>query len=106
MYEVQIHDDTPRNQWKLAVIEELVRGADWYVRSVTVHTASGRINQPIACLYPLEVLANECSTSNVPEMSSQETEKQLDTHDGQDDMTIKIHSKSNDQSEGPSDGMD
>ena len=32
---VQIHDDTPRTQWKLGVIEELEKGNDEYVRSVS-----------------------------------------------------------------------
>ena len=59
---VQIHDDSPRNQWKLAVIEDLKKGDDGYVRSVTVRTANGRTNRPIACLYPLEVSMDECSS--------------------------------------------
>ena len=53
---VQIHDDTPRHQWKLGVIEELVKGNDGFIRSVTVRTARGRTNRPIARLYPLEVV--------------------------------------------------
>ena len=52
---VQIHNDTPRAQWKLGVIEELVKGNDDFIRSVTVRTASGRTNCSIAHLYPLEV---------------------------------------------------
>ena len=59
---VQIHDDSPRNQWKLAVIEDLKKGDDGYVRSVTVRTANGRTNRPIARLYPLEVSMDECSS--------------------------------------------
>jgi len=49
---VQIHDDTPRHQWKLGVIEELVKGNDGFIRSVTVRTARGRTNRPIVRLYP------------------------------------------------------
>ena len=56
---VQIHDDTPRHQWRLGVIEELVKGDDGFIRSVTLHTAGGRTNRPIACLYPLEVSAEQ-----------------------------------------------
>ena len=57
---VQIHDDSPRNQWKLAVIEDFKKGDDGYIRSVTVRTANGRTNRPIARLYPLEVSVEEC----------------------------------------------
>ena len=66
---VQIHDDIPRTQWKLGVIEELMKGNDEFVRSVTVCTASGRANRPIARLYPIEV---EYSSS--VESSQQEPE--------------------------------
>ena len=59
---VQIHDNVPRSQWKLAVIEGVNRGDDGFVRSVTVRTASGRTNRPIARLYPLEVSVDEGST--------------------------------------------
>jgi len=52
---VQIHDDCPRSQWKLAVIEDLTYGGDGYIQSVTVRTANGRTNRPVAWLYPLEV---------------------------------------------------
>ena len=67
---VQIHDDLPRNQWKLAVIEDLKKGDDGYIRSVTVRTASGRTNRPIARLYPLEVSADEYSTNGSIEQST------------------------------------
>ena len=77
---VQIHDDAPRSQWKLGVIDGLTRGNDGYIRSVTVHTASGRTNRPIARLYPLEVSADECSVSGISERSTQQVgEQQQDT---------------------------
>jgi len=67
---VQIHDDLPRNQWKLTVIEDLKKGDDGYIRSVTVRTANGRTNRPIARLYPLEVSADEYSTNGGTEQST------------------------------------
>ncbi|RMX46501.1 hypothetical protein pdam_00020512 [Pocillopora damicornis] len=55
---VLIHDETPRNQWKLGVIIQLHQGKDGLVRSVTLRTARGNlISRPIEKLYPLEVLA-------------------------------------------------
>ena len=57
---VLIHDETPRNQWKLGVIIQLHQGKDGLVRSVTLRTAKGNlISRPIEKLYPLEVLAEE-----------------------------------------------
>ena len=81
---VQIHDDAPRNQWKLGVIEGLNRGNDGYIRSVTVRTASGRINRPIARLYPLEVSVDECSVNKGSEELKQQETDQQDVHDSQD----------------------
>ncbi|XP_065901997.1 uncharacterized protein [Dysidea avara] len=60
---VLIHDDTPRVQWKLAVIEQVNKGADGLIRSANVRTSTGRTNRSIARLYPLEVTATETSTT-------------------------------------------
>ena len=89
---VQIHDDVPRNQWKLAVIEGVNRGDDGYIRSVTVRTANGRTNRPIARLYPLEVSADEhptVSTDDGAEGPSQEETEQRDDHDDEDDSDTR-----------------
>ena len=59
---VLVYDDSPRNTWKLAIVEELMTGKDGLVRAVKIKTAQGRTNRPIAKLIPLEV-----STPIVPE---------------------------------------
>ena len=56
---VLIHDDTPRVQWKLAIIEGVNKGADGLICSTNVRTSTGRTNRPNARLYPLEVTAAE-----------------------------------------------
>ena len=62
---VFIHDDTPRMQWKLAIIEELTRGLDGFVRVAKIRTSSGKTNRPLAKLYPLEVnMSEEQGVSN------------------------------------------
>ena len=76
------------------MIEGLNRGNDGYIRSVTVRTASGRTNRPIARLYPLEVSVDECSVNKgSEELKQQETDQQgtdqqgtdqQDVHDSQD----------------------
>ena len=38
---VLVHDDKPRNSWKLAIIEELIRGNDGLVRAVNIRTKNG-----------------------------------------------------------------
>ena len=58
---VLIHDDTIRVQWKLAIIEGVNKEADGFICSATVRTSTGRTNQPIVKLYPLEVTAAELS---------------------------------------------
>ena len=53
---VLIHDNRPRNQWKLGVIVELHHGRDGFVRAVTLKTANGNfLSRPIEKLYPIEV---------------------------------------------------
>jgi hypothetical protein len=52
---VQVHDDGPRSQWKLAVIQELIPGNDGKIRAAAIKTKNGLTNRPISRLYPLEV---------------------------------------------------
>ena len=55
--DVQIYDESPRNQWKLGTIVELPTGNDGLTRAATLRTSSGLItSRPIVKLYPLEVL--------------------------------------------------
>ena len=63
---ILVHDDTPRIKWKLGVIEGVNKGADGLIRSAVIQTTTGKTNpttgktnQPIAHLYPLEVTASE-----------------------------------------------
>ena len=72
---VQIHDDCPRNQWRLGVVEEVVKGKDGFIRSVTLRTTSGRTNRPIARLYPLEVTHSPTDVETLeqePELPAQQ----------------------------------
>ena len=55
---VQIQDDCPRTQWRLAVVEELVPGNDGLVRSAKVQTKNGLTHRPIVKLYPIEECEN------------------------------------------------
>ena len=52
---VLVHDDTPRVNWKYAVIEGVIRGNDGLIRVANIRTSTGKTNQPITKLYPLEV---------------------------------------------------
>ena len=54
---VQVHDDTKRVNWRLAIIESLITGKDGLVRAANIRTSTGCTNRPIAKLYPLEVRA-------------------------------------------------
>ena len=56
---VQIHDDGPRIGWKLAVVEDVVRGNDGLVRAAKLRTSTGVTNRPIVRLYPLEVTSRD-----------------------------------------------
>ena len=56
---VLVHDDTPRINWQLAVIEDVIRGSDGLIRAANIRTKAGRTNRPIARLYPLEVRSTD-----------------------------------------------
>ena len=60
---VQIHDETPRTNWKLGLVKELVRGKDGLVRSVKIKTRTGETTRPIIKLYPLEIQSDDTATS-------------------------------------------
>ena len=55
---VVVHDDCPRLQWKLAVIDDLVEGNDGLIRSAHISTANHKTSRPITRLYPLEVVSS------------------------------------------------
>ena len=72
---VLIHDDTPRNQWKLGIIVQLQHGKDGLVRSVTLKTAKGNLlSRPIEKLYPIEVSAEVIKDSH-QDTQTEETSK-------------------------------
>ncbi|EFX70010.1 hypothetical protein DAPPUDRAFT_113063 [Daphnia pulex] len=52
---VLVHNEGPRLEWKLAVIEKLIIIPDGEVRATKIRTAGGKTNRPISKLYPLEV---------------------------------------------------
>ena len=56
---VLIHDDSPRARWKMAVIENLIKGNDGDIWAAEVRTNSGKTNRPIARLYPLEITSEQ-----------------------------------------------
>ena len=56
---VLIHDDGPRMQWKLAVVENLREGGDGLIRAADLRSSNGKTNRPIVRLYPLEVTADD-----------------------------------------------
>ena len=58
---VLIGDATPRVNWKMGIIVELLPSSDGQTRSVKVKTNSGYLTRPISKLYPLEI---QCIDSN------------------------------------------
>ena len=60
---VLIHDNVPRINWRLVMIEELITGNDGLI----LRAASGQTNRPITRLYPLEVMADPRNVEDVTE---------------------------------------
>ena len=59
-----VHDDKPRYSWKLAVIDELIRGNEGLVRAANIRTKTGTTNRPITKLHPLEITARVTEQAN------------------------------------------
>ena len=71
---VQIHDDTKRINWRLAVVKSVITGKDGLIHAANVRRSTGRTNRPITKLYPVEVAATTKSTPGYSLVPS--------THDG------------------------
>ena len=56
---VLVHNEGPRLDWRLAVVEELIVGGNGLIRTANIRMSTGRTNRPIVKLYLLEV--NSCS---------------------------------------------
>ena len=76
---ILIHDDKPRLNRKLAVIEDLLMGNDGFVRAANGRTGNYVTSRPISKLYPLKV---SCADSNLQgevargELNEQSTDSQ------------------------------
>ena len=71
---VLIHDDGPHVQWKLTLTEKLSEGGDGLIHAADVRTSSGKTNQLIAKLYPLEMTDDSTTATK-----NRATEEQDDT---------------------------
>ena len=60
---VLVHDDTPRVNWKYAIIEGVIRGNDGLIQAANIRTSTGKTTRPINKLYPLEVTSTSESHS-------------------------------------------
>jgi len=50
-----VHDEKPRMQWRLTIVEELIKGRDNLIHAAHVRMNNYRTTHPIVKLYPLEV---------------------------------------------------
>ena len=73
---VLIHDNVPRNQWKIGVVTDVRKGKDGLVRSVSLRISSGsELLRPIKKLYLLEV-SSENNAQGIEEDKEAIAEKQ------------------------------
>ena len=73
---VLIHDNMPRNQWKIGVVTDLHKGKDGLVRSVSLRLSSGNTLLRPKKLYPLEVSSENNTQSIEKEDKEAITDKQ------------------------------
>ncbi|XP_065914598.1 uncharacterized protein [Dysidea avara] len=87
-----VHDDTPRLNWRLAVVEDTIPGADGLIRAANIRTSTGRTNQPITKLYPLEITTAEsdtlCKQNSSPKENPSNSDAQSSTVEQTDDNSM------------------
>ena len=69
---VVVHDDAPRLHWKLAIVEEPIKGNDGLVCAARIRTDNCTTTRPIVKLYPLEVMSNDQSPVECTEQPADE----------------------------------
>ena len=76
---ILVHDDSPRVNWKYAVIESVIRRNDGLIRAVNIRTSTGKTTHPITKLYPLEVTsyADESSSDSIRESHSSPSQQMI-----------------------------
>jgi hypothetical protein len=58
--EVQVHKDSPRTRWNLAIVDSLIAGRDGLVRAARIHFSNILYaTKPIVKLCPLEAIDNK-----------------------------------------------
>jgi len=76
---VIVHDDNkPRLQWKLAMVEDLIKGMDGQVRAAHIRTSNYSTTRPVSKLYPLEV-HSESSEETVTDPAQEEAQQSADS---------------------------
>ncbi|XP_065911109.1 uncharacterized protein [Dysidea avara] len=86
---VTVHEDNkPRLQWRLAIVEDLIKGNDDQVRAAHIRTSTHTTTRPVAKLYPLEVQDEKHNDPTAPEdvelstdnVANEDTQKTADTN--------------------------
>ena len=72
-----VHDDKPRMQWRLAVVEKLITGKDNLVRAAHIRMGTYKTTRPIVKLYPLEVSSEDDISQAVTDNTSDESTQHM-----------------------------
>ena len=89
---VVVHDDKPRLQWRLAIVEELIRGRDNLVRAAHIRMGTYKTMHPIVKLYPLEVSSEDQCDSDTQVTSDNKTHEEA-TSDNTDTTSSSVRTR-------------
>ena len=84
---VIVHDEKPRIQWKLAVVEGLIKGGDNLTRAAHIRIGSYQTTRPIFKLYPLEVSSPD--EPNSQRASNNATDDSQDSRSAKDKSSVR-----------------